>query len=160
MKKLKQAWIFSDSIIGHELQSKALADSICQSTHIYHCGLRQPWLSFAPRILPGFGKNIIWKNSSKPDIKNLPDIIITTGRRMAAIGKHFKRKYHLKHVQILNPKDSPKNYDVLICPEHVVGHVVEYVLSTMLSNMLSRAGRKRRRAPPSYGMLWNMCCRT
>ena len=118
MKKLKQAWIFSDSIIGHELQSKALADSICQSTHIYHCGLRQPWLSFAPRILPGFGKNIIWKNSSKPDIKNLPDIIITTGRRMAAIGKHFKRKYHLKHVQILNPKDSPKNYDVLICPEH------------------------------------------
>ena len=118
MKKLNQAWVFSDSIKGHELQSQALANEVCTSFITFHCGLRQPWLSFAPRVLAGFGRNIIWKNKQKPDIEYLPEVIITTGRRMAAVGKYYKRKYKLKHIQILNPKDKPENYDVLICPEH------------------------------------------
>ena len=118
MKKLNQAWVFSDSIIGHELQSLALANEICDSVVMFNCGLRQPWLSFAPRVLPGFGRNIIWKNNQVPDFECLSDVIVTTGRRMAAIGKYFNRKYKLKHIQILNPKDNPKNYDILVCPEH------------------------------------------
>ncbi len=79
--------------------------------------IRQPWLSFAPRILPRFGRNIVWKGS-KPDIRNPPDLIITCGRRMAAIGKFYKRSTSSQHIQILNPGDGPKKYDILICPEH------------------------------------------
>ncbi|VAW38063.1 hypothetical protein MNBD_GAMMA01-1874 [hydrothermal vent metagenome] len=117
MKKLNHCWVFADSINGHEIQSLALAAKITNCVTIFHCGIRQPWLSFAPRVLPRFGKNIIWKQQ-KPDINNAPDIIITCGRRMAAVGKYYTRQTGCKHVQILNPGDSLKKYDVLVCPEH------------------------------------------
>jgi mitochondrial fission protein ELM1 len=117
LKKFKHIWIFSDSISGHEIQSKALASKLSNNVDIFHCTLRQPWLSFAPRILPRFGRNIIWEHKS-PNPKQAPDAIITCGRRMAAIGKYYKRQLHCTHIQILNPGDNPNHYDVLICPEH------------------------------------------
>lgn len=117
MKKFNHIWIFSDSIKGHEIQSQALASKLSDQITLYHCTIRQPWLSFAPRILPRFGKNIIWDNTV-PDISQSPQAIITCGRRMAAIGKYYKRKLNCKHIQILNPGDNPKKYDLLICPEH------------------------------------------
>ena len=117
MKKLKHIWIFSDGIKGHEVQSLALANGLSNEILLYHCSLRQPWLSFAPRILPRFGQNIVWKNN-KPDIHNSPDLIITCGRRMAAIGKFYKRKTGSQHLQILNPGDNKEKYDILVCPEH------------------------------------------
>ena len=117
MKKLNHIWIFSDSIKGHEIQSLALAKKIAHKVTLFHCTIRQPWLSFAPRVLPHFGRNIIWE-TQKPPIDQLPCAIVTCGRRMAAIGKFYKRRKNLKHIQILNPGDSPKKYDVVICPEH------------------------------------------
>jgi len=117
LKKLNHIWVFSDSILGHEIQSMALATKLANTISIFHCGLRQPWLSFAPRILPGFSKNIIWKEQ-KPDNTQHPDAIITCGRRMAAVGKYFKRRGNSKHIQILNPGDNHKKYDILVCPEH------------------------------------------
>lgn len=117
MKKFKHIWIFSDSIAGHEIQSQALASRLSDNITLYHCTIRQPWLSFAPRILPRFGKNIIWEKQ-QPDSSQQPDAIITCGRRMAAIGKYYKRQLNCKHIQILNPSDNPKKYDILICPEH------------------------------------------
>lgn len=117
MKKFNHIWIFSDSILGHEIQSQAVASQLSSHVQLYHCTLRQPWLSFAPKILPKFVNNIIWENN-QPDINQPPDAIITCGRRMAAIGKYFTRLLNCKHIQILNPGDNPKNYDVLICPEH------------------------------------------
>ncbi len=117
MKKLNHIWIFSDSIKGHEIQSQALAVGLAKNVQLFHCSIRQPWLSFAPRILPRFGRNIIWEKNA-PDCDNPPDAIITCGRRMAAIGKYFKRLCQCKHIQILNPGDDDKKYDLLICPEH------------------------------------------
>jgi mitochondrial fission protein ELM1 len=117
LKKFNYIWIFSDSILGHEIQSQALASQLSNHILVFHCTLRQPWLSFAPRILPKFANNILW-GKHQPDINQSPDAIITCGRRMAAIGKYFKRKLNCKHIQILNPGDNPKKYDVLVCPEH------------------------------------------
>lgn len=117
MKKFNHIWIFSDSIAGHEIQSKALASKLTDKVSLFHCSIRQPWLSFAPRILPRFGRNIIWEKS-QPELKQSPDVIITCGRRMAAIGKYFKRQLNCKHIQILNPGDNPNKYDLLICPQH------------------------------------------
>ncbi len=117
MKKLKCIWIFSDSIKGHEVQSQALANRLSNNVKLFHCAIRQPWLSFTPRILPRFGRNIIWKND-KPSISMPPSIIITCGRRMAAIGKYYKRQLKTKHIQILNPGDNLNKYDLVICPEH------------------------------------------
>jgi mitochondrial fission protein ELM1 len=117
LKKLKHIWIFSDSIKGHEIQSQALAHALSSHVTLYYCSIRQPWLSFAPRILPRFGKNIVWKNS-QPDKQSTPNLIITCGRRMAAIGKFYKRKTGSQHLQILNPGDGAGKYDILVCPEH------------------------------------------
>lgn len=117
MKLLNNIWVFSDSIKGHEVQSVALANKLSDNITLFHCTIRQPWLSFAPRILPRFGKNIIWEKT-KPDVSQPPKAIITCGRRMAAIAKYYKRQLNCKHIQILNPGDDPKKYDLLICPEH------------------------------------------
>jgi len=117
LKKFKHIWIFSDSILGHEIQSQAIASKLTNHVETFHCTLRQPWLSFAPRILPRFGRNIIWENKF-PNPKQAPDVIITCGRRMAAIGKYFKQQLHCTHIQILNPGDNTNHYDILICPEH------------------------------------------
>jgi len=117
LKKLKHIWVFSDSIKGHEVQSLALANALSSQVSLFYCAIRQPWLSFAPRLLPRFGRNIIWKNE-KPDIQKVPDLIITCGRRMAAVGKFHKRQLHVKHIQVLCPGDKASNYDILVCPEH------------------------------------------
>lgn len=117
MKKTNHIWIFSDGIKGHETQSLALAKSIKEPYRIFHCGIRQPWLSFAPRILPRFACNILWYGH-QVDLRDPPALIITCGRRMAAIGKYYKRQCACKHVQILNPGDKASNYDILIVPEH------------------------------------------
>lgn len=99
------------------MQSLALANKLADNISLFHCTIRQPWLSFAPRILPRFGRNIIWEKQ-QPNNSLPPDIIITCGRRMAAIGKYYKRLLKCKHLQILNPGDNPKKYDIVICPEH------------------------------------------
>lgn len=117
MKKLNHIWVFSDSIIGHEIQSRALTTEIAQTFSVYRCALRQPWLSFAPRIMPSFGKNIIW-STSQPDIKQPPDAIVSCGRRMAAVGKYHKRLTQRPHIHILNPTDNADKYDVIVCPQH------------------------------------------
>jgi len=117
VKKTKHIWIFSDGIKGHETQSLALAKSLSNSCQIFNCGIRQPWLSFAPRILPRFGRNILWFGQPA-DAKDSPSLIITCGRRMAAVGKYYKRRCACKHIQILNPGDNPSKYDVLLVPEH------------------------------------------
>ncbi|HOP22284.1 MAG TPA: ELM1/GtrOC1 family putative glycosyltransferase [Gammaproteobacteria bacterium] len=117
MKRFKNIWIFSDSIAGHEIQSVSLAELLSDNISIYHCTIRQPWLSFAPRRLPRFGRNIIWK-SNQPNLSQSVDLIITCGRRMAAVGKYFKKLLQCQHIQILNPGDNAEKYNLLICPEH------------------------------------------
>lgn len=117
MKSINKIWVFSDSIKGHEIQSLTLANSLSRFVECYHCSIRQPWLSFAPRILPHFGRNIIWKNK-QPDINTAAEVIITCGRRMAAVGKYFKRTTSAKHIHILNPGDSTRKYDMVIAPDH------------------------------------------
>ncbi len=117
LKKLNHIIVFSDNKAGHEIQSLALAQAMANTVELYHCAIRQPWLSFCPRILPRFGRNIIWQKQ-KPNKKTTPNAIITCGRSMAAVGKYYKRKHNCHHIHILNPRDNPKKYDLLICPEH------------------------------------------
>ena len=120
--KVNLCWVFSDGQKGHEIQSNTLAHSIAKHVNLYQFNIRQPWLSFAPRLLPKFDLAINWI-THKPDTIKPPDIIITTGRKAAAVGKHYrlmfkKLNHSIKHVQILNPKDNLENYDVVLIPEH------------------------------------------
>lgn len=123
--------IFSDARPGHEIQSLSLAKNLCRlaeqhgmehSLTCHRFAIRQPWLSFAPRVLPRFSRHILWQ-SSRPSKTRPVDIIITCGRRAAAVGKWFVRAQrqqglHPRHIQILNPGDTPTHYDFLLLPDH------------------------------------------
>ncbi len=117
LKKLNHAWVISDGITGHEVQSLALAHHIAKNVNVYQCQLSRPWLTFAPKILPFFEKGLKW-NQSQPNRKQKPDVIISCGRRMAAVAKYLKTKTNSRHIQILNPRDNHDNYDLIICPKH------------------------------------------
>ncbi len=98
-----------------------IANALAEQVELFPFTLRQPWLTFAPRRLPRFNLAINW--STTPHLKTPPDLIITTGRKAAAVGKHFKhlltRQNHpCKHIQILNPKDNLDKYDWVLIPEH------------------------------------------
>ncbi len=114
--------MLSEGRKGHEIQSMTLAQRLAHDCSLHTFSLRQPWESFAPRIIPGFQNGFNWQNG-KPDFNHPPDIIITTGRKAAAVGKYITQRYRkqstqLKHIQILNPKDNADNYAVLLIPEH------------------------------------------
>ncbi len=115
--------MISDGRKGHEIQSQALAERISHQSQIHQFRLKQPWETFTPRIIPGLESGIIWSERCQPSTKDNPNLIITTGRKAAAVGKLMIQKmrhHHIqtKHIQILNPKDSFKNYDLLLIPAH------------------------------------------
>jgi mitochondrial fission protein ELM1 len=72
---------------------------------------------------PLMDRGLIWPAENPLWGEQLPELLITTGRRAAAVGKFIKQqlagKGHLcKHIQILNPKDQASHYDLLLTPEH------------------------------------------
>lgn len=122
LNKVNLCWVLSEGQKGHEIQSMTVAQRLATQTKLHTFKLRQPWKLVAPKIIPGFQYGHQW-HTKKPDFSHSPDIIISTGRQAAAMGKfvtHFfrKAKFQPKHIQILNPKDNTDNYDLLLVPEH------------------------------------------
>lgn len=127
--------VLSDARPGHEIQSLSLATALQRlalengldekdcSLAVHRFAIRQPWLSFCPRVLPRFGRNILWQDTA-PKLAPPCDLLITCGRRAAAVGKWLKRAAQKTagqaphHVQILHPGDSPGRYDFLLLPAH------------------------------------------
>lgn len=123
MNKVNLCWVISDGRKGHEIQSRTLAERISNNSTTYTFNLKQPWKFFAPKLLPGFDRAMLWAESKQPNLNHRPNLIITTGRQAAAVGKHLRNKLkhkglQTKHIQILNPKDDPSNYDLLLLPAH------------------------------------------
>ncbi len=118
LNKVNLCWVLSDGRPGHEIQSLTLAHRISHQNSIQRFSIRQPWLTFAPRIIPAFKQGIHWQQI--PDTDDMPDLIITTGRQAAAVGKFLKQTSlkTAKHIQILNPKDKLTNYDLTLVPAH------------------------------------------
>ncbi len=121
LNKVNLCWVLSEGRKGHEIQSMTVAEQLSHNITIQHFKIRQPWLSFTPRITPGFIHGIQWKQSI--DLTAAPRLIITTGRKAAAAGKHIKQLLRasatpVHHIQILNPKDSLSRYDLVLIPDH------------------------------------------
>ena len=72
-----------------------------------------------PKIQQSFNFNEIVKDDS-----SAPDIIISCGRKSVipniVLKKYFKKKFSkdLKNIHIQDPKISPKNFDLIIAPQH------------------------------------------
>ncbi len=122
LNKVNLCWVLSEGQKGHEIQSMTLAQSLAINTSLIKFNLLQPWETLAPRVMPGFQYGYQWQ-SQKPDFNHPPQLIISTGRKAAAVGKYIAQRYRkaaieLKHIQILNPKDRANKYDMLLIPEH------------------------------------------
>lgn len=122
LNKVNLCWVLSDCRPGHEIQSQTMASHVATSIITHRFILRQPWATMAPRILPGFHSGLRW-SSDQPNFSQAPAVIITTGRKAAAVGKYVCQRYRqqqrvVKHIQILDPKDQASNYTWLLLPEH------------------------------------------
>ncbi|WP_395374578.1 mitochondrial fission ELM1 family protein [Marinicella sp. W31] len=117
MNKVNLCWVLSDGLSGHEIQSLSIAHEISHTIKLHAFTLKPLWKSMTPRRLPFFNQAIQWQ-TPQPDFESRPNIIVTCGKTAAAVGKHCAEKIAAQHIQILNPKDNLKNYDLLLIPEH------------------------------------------
>lgn len=112
-------WVLVDNRIGNANQAIVLAEKIGESFEIKHIEynhfgkLPNSMLSLFPihvkkSILKGF------------KAEKIPDIIISAGRRTAALAVHLKKisGNRSKIIQIMRPNLDPKEFDLIILPQH------------------------------------------
>ena len=114
----KTAWVISDGTIGMEVQSFGLATRMGLDLSIIR--LSPPsLLRSMPRLgaLPLMGLPPAIKPYAE---KGWPDVIITTGKRMAGLSILLRRlsKGRSKTIHIQDPKLPPQLFDVMIVPSH------------------------------------------
>lgn len=118
----RQICAISDGRAGNARQAEALAAALLPDDDA-HEGAREnvlllpraPWRWAAPRLLPGadqaFGESFL------PRLQAPPRIAIGCGRQ-AALATRLLRRRGARSVQILDPRMSPRHWDVVIVPEH------------------------------------------
>ena len=114
----KTAWVISDGTKGMEVQSIGLATRMGLDLTIIR--LSPPsLLRSMPRMgaLPLMGLPQAIKPYAE---KGWPDVIITTGKRMAGLSILLRRlsKGQSKTIHIQDPKLPPRLFDVMIVPSH------------------------------------------
>ena len=114
----KTAWVISDGTKGMEVQSIGLATRMGLDLTIIR--LSPPSLLHSmPRMgaLPLMGLPQAIKPYAE---KGWPDVIITTGKRMAGLSILLRRlsKGQSKTIHIQDPKLPPRLFDVMIVPSH------------------------------------------
>ncbi|XVN42877.1 MAG: ELM1/GtrOC1 family putative glycosyltransferase [Candidatus Rickettsia vulgarisii] len=118
-QKRSNVWVLADSRIGNLNQAIALAETIGLSyeskTIAYNC------LGKLPNYLLALSTLYI-KNESLKLLKTdrFPDIIISSGRRTAALASYLRKKSgnKTKIIQIMNPNLPFQQFELVILPEH------------------------------------------
>ena len=120
------AWVISDGTKGMEVQSIGLAERMGLKTTIIRLSPPSLLRSF-PRLgksaLLGtlFGASLRCPKEIRPHTKNgWPDLIITTGKRMAGLSILLRRlsKGQSQTIHIQDPKLPSHLFDVMIVPSH------------------------------------------
>ena len=144
-------WVVSDGTRGMEVQSIGLAERMGFNPTIFR--LKPP--SFI-RHFPRFAKTGVYPipaplaSSIKKD--GWPDVIITTGRRMAGLSILLRKKSkgRSRTIHIQDPKLSPSLFDHLIIPSHDKLRADNVILSLgSLSPLTSQVISERAKLLPS-----------
>jgi len=118
-QKNTKIWVLADSRIGNVNQALSLADKLGFGYQVKH--LEYNFLSILPNYLlslwPFHVKSHILKQLKAEE---LPDIIISSGRRTAAVALYLKKLSgnKCKVIQIMKPDLSPEDFDLIILPQH------------------------------------------
>ncbi|MDQ3289067.1 MAG: mitochondrial fission ELM1 family protein [Pseudomonadota bacterium] len=113
-KKLA-TWTITDGNAGNLRQARALVDALHRPARDWTLQPRAPWQWVAPRRLP-------WSAQAFGDefaraLAAPPELAVGCGRH-AALATRVLRDRGARTVQILDPRVSPRHWDLVIVPEH------------------------------------------
>ena len=107
-------WTLTDGSKGMISQALGLAIQLSKNITEIKTDLIFPWNKLQPGFLPSF--NWIFKNQLP---KEIPDIIISCGRRSVYLSTYLKKKYsNIINIHIQNPKVSSNKFSFIVAPNH------------------------------------------
>ncbi len=108
-------WTITDGSQGMISQTKGLAFALSSDLTEIKTKIIFPWNKLQPGILPIYG----WIFRNKIPKKNLPDILISCGRKSIYLSIYLKKKYpNIINIHIQNPKISSKYFSLIVAPNH------------------------------------------
>ncbi|MGM0422032.1 MAG: mitochondrial fission ELM1 family protein [Pseudomonadota bacterium] len=107
-----------EGLKGTENQCIALAHALDIKPETAYVDLRFPWTKIAPPVLWGSGH--AYRNSATLFSPPFPDIVIASGRKSILAALQIKKasKGKVFTIQVLDPRISPRHFDLVIAPEH------------------------------------------
>ena len=119
MVKAPIVWVLVDNRIGNANQAIELAETIGKQYEIKNIeynsfgSLPSYFLSMFPIHIK---KSVLLNLKKDP----LPDVVISAGRRTAALALYLKKLSNdkIKIIQIMRPNIKPKEFDLIILPQH------------------------------------------
>ena len=107
-------WSLTDGSEGMISQTKGLAFELSNDVKELKTDIIFPWSKLQPGILPIY--NWIFKNKIP---NNIPDIIISCGRKSVYLSIYLKKKFKkIIKIHIQNPKISSNYFSYIIAPNH------------------------------------------
>lgn len=111
-------WIVTEGIAGTENQCIGVADALGVTPVIKQVRLRSPWKQLTPMLRWGNQ----WAIDPAGDALEppWPDLLLASGRKSipAALAIQKASKGKTFTVQIQDPRISPKNFDLVVVPQH------------------------------------------
>ena len=118
-KSYPDIWVLVDNRTGGANQALALASRLSPRHQVKNIEYNN-FSSLPSFVLVSWPINI--KRSVLNELKsqNPPDIIVSSGRRTAALAIYLKKRFNnkIKVVQIMRPGLNPKLFDLIILPQH------------------------------------------
>jgi len=119
VKRSDAPWAISDGRAGNARQADALAAALAGATPRPAPGLvlqpHAPWRWLAPRRLPGAAQ--AYGHGLAELLRQPPALAVGCGRQ-AALATRLLRARGSRVVQVLDPRLSPRHWDLLVVPEH------------------------------------------
>ena len=114
LDKLK-IWAVTDGSQGMKSQAIGLSKQISSNIKEIETDVIFPWNKLQPGFLPIYK----WIFKNKIPKYDIPNILISCGRKSVFFSLYFKKKFqNILNVHIQNPKISNKNFDYIISPNH------------------------------------------
>ncbi len=108
-------WTLTDGSQGMISQVNGLASELSNDITTITTDIIFPWNRLQPGFLPIYG----WIFKNRIPINEIPNIVISCGRKSVYLSLYLKKKYsNLVNIHIQNPKLSSKNFSFIIAPNH------------------------------------------
>ncbi|CAN0591762.1 unnamed protein product, partial [Ectocarpus sp. 12 AP-2014] len=116
---IPKIWVLVDNRIGNANQAIVLAEKLGQPFEIKHINYNH-FAKFPNSILSLFPIHIKCNILRQLKAENIPDIIISAGRRTAVLAVYLKKisNNKAKIIQIMRPNLEPKAFELIILPQH------------------------------------------